>query len=182
MPTHKLPWTFSTPAGAVLATPSASVIVTAFLPDGTVEAAAVAAQPSSFCTSGMALAMVVTDGGSTTTSARARVIGTDVLGRALDERVSTNAPGSNSYPMTKPFYTIDEVEIQGVGFAGADRIALVLTGVLGLPVIIGAEGDIHDAAVDSVVEPSPVISVDDNTWTPGSAPNGVRTFSVYILE
>lgn len=173
------------PTGAVLAPPSAAAILAATIPDGTVQnmtASILAAnQPGTLCNTGMALAMVVTDGPGTIVSARFYVTGFDCRGAALAERVYTNVAGSNSYPLTKPFHTIDYCEQQGVGFGAGQTISLGVTGVFGLPAPIIQVSDVVVARVDAGVEAAPTISVANNTWTPASAPNGARRFYVNIL-
>lgn len=175
------------PTGAVLAAPSAVSILAAFLPDGTVQdltALILAAnQPGALCNTGLALALVVTDAGSATTSSRVYVEGVDCMGRALAERLAVNVGGSNNYPLAKPFWRIDYCEMQGVEFSGVMRLSLgtTTTGVLGVPTPLVLTSDIVVARIDAAPEAAPNISLTYNTWTPASAPNGARRFYLNYL-
>ena len=171
------------PTGAVMAAPSSTAILAAFQPDGTVQdmtALILAAnQPRAFCNTGLALAMVVTDGGSIITSARVYIEGIDCMGRSISERFARNIAGSANYPLVKPFWRIDYCEAQGVGFATAAEtmsLGIAPLGVLGLPFPIISADDVVAARVDAVLDAAPALDLTNNTWTPPSAPNAARRF------
>ncbi len=172
------------PTGAVLAAPSTTAILAAFLPTGLRQSllGSIVQQPRYYCATGCALSLVITDAGSAISSATLYVVGTDMFGRDLTETIYTNTAGSATYSGTKPFHTITEIWATGVGFSGAMRISVGVIGVLGLPQIITAQSDIIGARIDAAEEViATVISVANNTITPSVAPNGAERIYVDYL-
>lgn len=166
-------------SGAVIATPTAVSVIAAFTPDGTVEdvTGSIVAQPSALCATGLALAVSISDGDSSISSAQVWIEGEDVLGRALTERWATNTAGNNTFPLTKPFYSISLIEVTGVDFTGGDTLSIgtAALGVFGLPFVIANANQILVARVDASPG-SPTIVVADNTIAFASAPNTARRF------
>jgi len=173
------------PDGTVLASPGSAEFLADFLPTGAIQDvfASLVAQPSELCIAGCVAKMVVTDGDNSITSARVKLTGIDVFGRAVQEEISTNAAGTNTYSGTVPFYTYTATVAQGVGFTATDRISLGLAPVLGLPMMISTAGNVLVARIDAAIESPPTIAlVGTNglaTWTPSLAPNGARRFRAY---